>query len=87
LSCQNGFVIFRILKSFILNLAAKYLTRAEKDRAKVIQGMGSFSQHFSFFVTYEWAQKARALDHNRLVNLASDIHSGLLGRFERYAVS
>jgi hypothetical protein len=42
------------------------------------------SQHFIFFVAYEWAQYARKLQNTRLEGLAGDKHSRLLGPFESY---
>jgi hypothetical protein len=38
-----------------------------------MRGSVTYSQHFIFFVTYVWAQKARALGYTRLERLASDI--------------
>jgi hypothetical protein len=40
-----------------------------------------YSQHFIFFVTYEWAQNARVLHLTRLETLIRDKHSSLLGSF------
>jgi hypothetical protein len=34
---------------------------------------GAYSQHFIFFVTYEWAQQHRAFHHSRPETLATDI--------------
>ncbi len=38
-----------------------------------------YSQHFIFFVTYEWAQLAMSLHSNRMERLANDKHSSFLG--------
>ncbi len=45
---------------------------------------GQYSRHFIFFVTYGWAQQARALYYSRLERLAKDKHSSLLGSFVSY---
>ncbi len=42
----------------------------------------SYSQHFIFFITYEWAQHVEVLHYTRLRKLARDIHSSLLDPFE-----
>ncbi len=45
---------------------------------------GPYSKHFIFLLTYEWAQKARALHYTKLKALQSDKHSGLFGAFVAY---
>jgi hypothetical protein len=42
---------------------------------------GQYSQHFIFFVTYEWAHHARLLHFNKLEKLVRDMHSSLLDPF------
>ncbi len=42
------------------------------------------SQHFIFFLTYEYFQKARVLYYNRPEKLASGKHTNLLGPFVTY---
>jgi hypothetical protein len=37
-----------------------------------------------FFLTYEWAQKARTLHYTRIKRLPSDKHSSLFRTFIRY---
>jgi hypothetical protein len=44
---------------------------------------GPYSQHLIFFLSYKWAQKARALHDYRLKRLTSDKHSSLLRAFIR----
>ncbi len=46
-----------------------------------IRDQGPYSQHFIFFATYKWAQKAWVLNNTRLEKLASNKHSSLLGQF------
>jgi hypothetical protein len=46
--------------------------------------MEPYSKHFISFVYYEWSQKARVLQYNRLQSLASNQQSGLLGPFVSY---
>jgi hypothetical protein len=46
-----------------------------------IWDLGTYSQHFIFFVTYDWAQQARMLDYTWLEKLARDEHSSFLGPF------
>jgi hypothetical protein len=41
-----------------------------------------YSQHFIFFLTYEWAQEAGVLRNFRLERLAGDKPSSLLGHFK-----
>jgi hypothetical protein len=43
-----------------------------------------YSQHFIFFVTYEWAQQARVFHYIKLERLAKDEHSSLLCPFVSY---
>jgi hypothetical protein len=43
-----------------------------------------FSHHFIFFVTYEWAQKARVFHYTRLETFVIDKQSSLLGLFISY---
>ncbi len=45
---------------------------------------GAYSQHFIFFVTFEWAQSDRVLHGIWLWKLACDKHSSLLGKFVSY---
>ncbi len=45
---------------------------------------GPYSQNFIFFITYEWAQQARALDYTMPERLANDKHSSLFGTLESY---
>jgi hypothetical protein len=45
---------------------------------------GPCSQHFSFFITYERAQKARVLHWARQERPARDKHSSLFGQFESF---
>jgi hypothetical protein len=47
--------------------------------------LGPYSQHFIFFVTYEWAEQARVLYCAKLEGLARDKHSCKLGPFVGYA--
>jgi hypothetical protein len=46
--------------------------------------LGPYSQHFIFFVTYEWAEQARVLYCTKLEGLARDKHSSKLGPFVGY---
>jgi hypothetical protein len=39
------------------------------------------SQHFIFFVSYEWAQEESVLYYTKLERVARDKHSSLLGQF------
>ncbi len=48
------------------------------------RAQGAYSQHFIFFVTYHWAQKARVLHYTRLERLARGKHSSLLDPFVSY---
>jgi len=41
--------------------------------------LGLYSQHFIFFVTFYWAQKARVVYYTRLERLVRDKHSSLVG--------
>ncbi len=50
----------------------------EENEVVQIQFQGPCSQHFIFFLIYEWAQYARVLHHTRLERLASEKHSSLL---------
>jgi hypothetical protein len=45
---------------------------------------GPYSQHFIFFITYEWAQKTRVLHYIRLYMLTRDKHTVLLGPITSY---
>jgi len=40
-----------------------------------------YSQHFTSFVNYEWAQEARVLNYTWLERLDRDKYSSLLGPF------
>jgi hypothetical protein len=42
------------------------------------------SQHFTFFITQEWAQLSRVFHYTKLERLASDKHASLLGPFISY---
>jgi hypothetical protein len=46
--------------------------------------MSVHSQHFIFFVAYEWAQIARVFHYARIQKLAGDKHSCLSGLFISY---
>ncbi len=46
--------------------------------------LGAYSQHFVFFVTNHWTQKARVLHYTSLERLARDKHSNLLNPFISY---
>jgi hypothetical protein len=52
------------------------------------EGEGSvqepYSQHFVFFVTYEWTWQARVLQKTTLERLAREKHSSLLEPFVSY---
>jgi hypothetical protein len=43
-----------------------------------------YSPHFIFFVTHEWACKARVLHDNRVESLAEDKQSNLLVQLINY---
>jgi hypothetical protein len=45
---------------------------------------GAYLQHFNFFVTYKWTQRARVLHQNRLKSLHNAKHVSLLGTFISY---
>ncbi len=47
----------------------------KENQALSMQPQGLYSQHFIFFVTYEFAQEARALHYTRLERIARDKHS------------
>ncbi len=44
-----------------INLLEKKLENKCRNTFKLIMNTGLYSQHFIFFATYEWAQKARVL--------------------------
>jgi hypothetical protein len=44
--------------------------------------LGPYSQHFTFFATYEWAKQAGVFHYSRPEWLARDKHSGFLGPFK-----
>ncbi len=45
---------------------------------------GSYSQHFIFFVTYEWDQYSRLFQYTNLERLANDKSTSLLGPLVNY---
>ncbi len=45
-----------------------------------------YSQHFTSFVNYEWAQEARVLNYTWLERLSRDKHSSLLGPFIKWCL-
>ncbi len=55
-----------------------------KEGSVVNMALGLYSQHFIFFVTYEWTKKARMLHYAGLESLARDKYSSLLGPFVSY---
>jgi len=46
--------------------------------------MGPYSQRLIFFLTDEWAQKARVLHYTKLERVSRDKDSCLLSPFARY---
>ena len=57
------------------------MPQVQKDILKVL---GPYSQNFFFFVTYVWAQKARALEYTERERLANGKHSREFGPFVNY---
>jgi hypothetical protein len=53
----------------------------EENEGLLIQTLEPYSQHFIFFLTYEYFQQARVLDYTRPEKLTSDKHSNLLRPF------
>jgi hypothetical protein len=51
---------------------------------KVFAVHGPYSQHFLFFLTYDWPPKARVLHYTRLQRAAIDKYFSLLGPFVSY---
>jgi len=51
---------------------------------KLIMHQGPYSQHFIFFLTEEWTQKAWVLCYARIESLASEKNSSLLEKFVSY---
>ncbi len=49
--------------------------------SRTFKALGPYSQHFIFFPTFKWAQKARVLHNTKLQFLSRDKHSSLLGPF------
>ncbi len=47
------------------------------------RAQGPYSQHFTFFVSYKWALKARVLHYTRLERIASNKHPGLIGTIRK----
>jgi hypothetical protein len=58
--------LFRIYYSQSCHCPIKLVT------AVIDYNLGPYSQYFIFFITYEWAQQARALHYTRLKRLPSD---------------
>jgi hypothetical protein len=54
-----------------------------KFKQTVRKNLGPYLKHF-FFVTYEWAQKARVFNNTRLEMLDRDKHSDFLGPLINY---
>jgi hypothetical protein len=48
------------------------------------KAQGLYSQHFIFFGTYRWVQKAAVLHYTRLERLAGDKHISKLSPFLSY---
>ncbi len=57
---------------------------AQNSNFKSKKALRLNSQHFAFFVTYEWAKYARVVLNIRLKMLATDKSSSSLGPFIRY---
>jgi hypothetical protein len=49
-----------------------------------IRSLLSYSQHFIFFVTYDWDHLARELHYTKLKRIARDKHFSLLNPFLAY---
>jgi hypothetical protein len=49
--------------------------------------LGPYSQHFTFFTTYEWAQLARVLHYTRMERISRGKRSSLSGAFISYEES
>jgi hypothetical protein len=49
-----------------------------------MQHQGPYSLLLIFFLTYEWAQKARTLHYTKIKRLPSDKHSSLFRAFISY---
>jgi hypothetical protein len=55
----------------------------EEDQEAILASLNKDKvpiSHFTFFLTYEWTQKARVLHNTRLERLASNKHSSILGQ-------
>jgi hypothetical protein len=58
-----------------------YYTAASVTKKKFLKRkhLGSCSQHFIFFITYEWAKQARALHYTKRERLVKGKRSNLMG--------
>jgi len=81
LPLQQGFpgLVFPIF--LMINSYKRIAFNYKKPNSKVL---GSFSQHFLFFVAFEWDQLARVLDYTSQERIVMDKHSILLGLFVSY---
>jgi len=75
------YLLLASLSSRVLsdNLVYWAHSKVTKKKNFETQTQRLYSQNFIFFATYEWAQWASVLHYTRLIMLAGDKYSSLLG--------